>query len=91
MLLGVEFSRRKRLYHSRGQPDSPIVTTTATTATARHFSFYTTQHAATSSSLQGRNIINQAYEDDEELGGVTREAKHRLDERLRIQRKPETI
>ncbi|KAI6682362.1 hypothetical protein NL676_036243 [Syzygium grande] len=40
---------------------------------------------------QSRNIINQAYGDDEELGGVAREAKHRLDERLGTQRKPQTM
>ncbi|KAI6682365.1 hypothetical protein NL676_036246 [Syzygium grande] len=93
MLLGVEFARRRRFYHSRGQPNSPVVTTTAATTTTRRFSFclYTTYDAATSSSLQSRSIINQAYEDDEELGGVAREAKHRLDERLRIQRKPEIM
>ncbi|XP_010047193.2 uncharacterized protein LOC104436155 isoform X2 [Eucalyptus grandis] len=57
---------------------------------ARRRRFSLTHHAATSS-LQSRNIINQAYGDEEELGGVAREAKHRLDERLRTQRKPETM
>ncbi|KAI6682366.1 hypothetical protein NL676_036247 [Syzygium grande] len=93
MLPGVECARRRRFYQSREQPDSPVITTTAATTTTRRSSFclYTTQHAATSSSLQGRNIINQAYGDDEELGGVAREAKHRLDERLGTLRKPETM
>ncbi|KAI3422833.1 RING-type domain-containing protein [Psidium guajava] len=90
MLPGVECARRRRrLYQSRGQPNSLVVA--AATATPRRSSFclYPTHHAATSSSFQSRNIINQAYGDEEELGGVAREAKQRLDERLRTQRKPE--
>jgi hypothetical protein len=33
-----------------------------------------------------RSVSSQAYE-DEKLGGVAREAKERLDERLRLQKK----
>jgi len=39
---------------------------------------------------QIRNIINQAHADEEELGKAAREAKHRLDERLRTRWEPET-
>ncbi|KAF7851187.1 hypothetical protein BT93_L4333 [Corymbia citriodora subsp. variegata] len=52
---------------------------------ARRRRLYLTHHATTSS-LQSRNISNQAHGDEEELGGVAREAKHRLYERLRTQR-----
>ncbi|KAK3435736.1 hypothetical protein EUGRSUZ_C00438 [Eucalyptus grandis] len=92
MLPGVECARRRRFYQSGGQPNSPVVAAAATTVTTRRSSFclYTTHHAATSSSVQIRNIINQAHADEEELGGAAREAKQRLDERLRTQWEPET-
>ncbi|KAF7851189.1 hypothetical protein BT93_L4335 [Corymbia citriodora subsp. variegata] len=94
MLPGVECARRRRFYQSHGQPDSLVIAAATAPAATRRSSFclYTTHHAPTSSSFQSRNIIiNQAYGDEEELGGVAREAKHRLDERLRTQWKPEAI
>ncbi|XVF47969.1 hypothetical protein PTKIN_Ptkin03bG0152500 [Pterospermum kingtungense] len=89
MLPGVECARRRRFHQSGGSSDAPSV---AGIGLSRRSSFclYTTNHDShhTSVSSQQRSIPVQAYE-DRKLGGVAREAKERLDERLRSQRKPE--
>ncbi|KAA8535277.1 hypothetical protein F0562_030280 [Nyssa sinensis] len=83
MLPGVECARRRRLHQSGGWLHSP--NTSAHGSTRRSsFCLYTSNHEShlsSSSSLQ-RSTPNQGYE-DEKLGGVAREAKERLDERLR--------
>ncbi|XP_050216763.1 probable E3 ubiquitin-protein ligase RHY1A [Mercurialis annua] len=86
MLPGVECARRRRFHQS-----SDAVTATASyggSGSTRRSSFclYTSNHdtASHNSTLQ-RSILKKVYE-DEKLGGVARQAKERLDERLRTQR-----
>ncbi|KAG6504790.1 hypothetical protein ZIOFF_037137 [Zingiber officinale] len=72
MLPGVEYARRRRLH--LGGP--------STDATRRSsFSVYTTAHEKTTK----RSILNQELH-DEALGHIAREAKERLDARLKIRR-----
>ncbi|XVE63597.1 hypothetical protein DITRI_Ditri07aG0032600 [Diplodiscus trichospermus] len=82
VLPGVEYARRRRFHPSGGSSDSP---TAATIGSTRRPSFclYTTNYETHHSSFS-----SQAYE-DEKLGEVAREAKERLDEKLRSQRKSE--
>ncbi|KAG8639398.1 hypothetical protein MANES_14G138300v8 [Manihot esculenta] len=89
VLRGVESACRRRFHHSSG--DSPDgAAASASGSTRSSFCLYTSNHEISHlsiSSLQ-RSIGNQAYEDDE-MGGLTRaarQAKERLDERLRTQR-----
>ncbi|XP_052198739.1 probable E3 ubiquitin-protein ligase RHY1A [Diospyros lotus] len=88
MLPGVECARRRRFHQSGGWSESP--------GTAGHFStrrssfcLYASSHEShlSSSSLQRSSAPKQAYQDDHKLGCVAREAKERLDERLRTQKK----
>ncbi|XVF34493.1 hypothetical protein REPUB_Repub18cG0063400 [Reevesia pubescens] len=89
MLAGVECARRRRFHQSGGSSDSPSL---AAVGLSRRSSLclYTSNHEThhTSVSSQQRGIFLQSYQ-DEKLGGVAREAKERLDERLRSQRKSE--
>lgn len=84
MLPGVEFARRRRLY---GYSDSSSVAGHSNWTRRSSFCLYTSNHEShlSSSSATQRSILNQAYQDDK-LGEVAREAKERLDERLRTQR-----
>ncbi|KAK6942225.1 Zinc finger, RING-type [Dillenia turbinata] len=90
MLPGVECARRRKFRKSVALFDSP--TTVAHGGTRRSsFCLYTSNHEShipSSSSLQQRGIA-QTY-GDEKLGRVAREARERLDERLRTQRKTES-
>ncbi|KAJ7942538.1 RING/U-box superfamily protein [Quillaja saponaria] len=91
MLPGVECARRRRFHRGGGlSADSPTMASHNSTRRSS-FCLYTSNHEShqPSSSLLQRSILNQAYL-DEKLGGVAREAKERLDERLRTQRKSET-
>ncbi|XP_022730703.1 probable E3 ubiquitin-protein ligase RHY1A [Durio zibethinus] len=89
MLPGVECARRRRFHQSGGSSDSPSVAAIGSTRRSS-FCLYTSNHDTHHSSVssQQRSILFQAYQ-DEKLGGVAREAKERLDERLRSQRKSE--
>ncbi|KAL2482747.1 RING/U-box superfamily protein [Forsythia ovata] len=79
MLPGVESARRRR-FHS----DSPIPSGYNSTRRSS-FCLYTSNHEnLLSSSSFTRNPKSQAY-CDEKLGSVAREAKKRLDERLKAQ------
>ncbi|CAI0388674.1 unnamed protein product [Linum tenue] len=87
MLPGVECARRRRFHQSGG--DAPSVTG----GTRRpSFCLYTSKHEGNSHTSipslvsRQRNVQSQALE-DKKLGGAAREAKERLDERLRTQRK----
>ncbi|MBA0867939.1 hypothetical protein Goshw_006277 [Gossypium schwendimanii] len=84
MLPGVECARRRRIHLTGALSDSP---TPPPYRFPRKSSFclYTTNQD-THSCLQQRSILDEACE-DEELGGIAREAKKRLDERLRSQPK----
>ncbi|KAK6944404.1 Zinc finger, RING-type [Dillenia turbinata] len=90
MLPGVECARRRRFHQSVALFDSP--TTVVHGGTRRSsFCLYSSNHEShitSSLSLQQRGIA-QASE-DEKLGRVAREARERLDERLRTQRKTES-
>ncbi|XP_042478142.1 probable E3 ubiquitin-protein ligase RHY1A isoform X2 [Macadamia integrifolia] len=93
MLPGVECARRRRIHQGGGWIDQSQ--STAGNGRTRRSSFclyrissHETHLTSSSSSLQ-RNKPNQSFQ-NEELGGVAREAKGRLDEKLRSQKKPET-
>ncbi|KAL1156772.1 hypothetical protein V6Z11_A08G112100 [Gossypium hirsutum] len=79
----------RRFHQSGGSSDSSSVAVIGLTRRSS-FCLYTsnneTHHSSVSS--QQRSILTQTYQDDK-LGGVAREAKERLDERLRSQRKSE--
>ena len=87
MLPGVECARRRRVHQSG---ESPCVGGIHGSTRRSSFCLYASNHDShhtPTSSLQ-RSILNQAYM-DEKLGVEAREAKGRLDERLRTQRKPQ--
>ncbi|KAM1072254.1 hypothetical protein ACFX13_017807 [Malus domestica] len=85
MLPGVESARRRRVRQS-GEP--PCVGGIHGSTRRSCFCLYASNHEShhTSTSPLQRSILNQAYM-DEKLGVEAREAKGRLDERLRTQRK----
>ncbi|KAF7806483.1 putative E3 ubiquitin-protein ligase RHY1A [Senna tora] len=89
MLPGVECARRRR-FHVHDSPSSSSSSSITSHASTRRSSFclYTTSHESlpSSSSLLQRSFFYQAYP-DEMLGGAAREARERLDERLRAQTK----
>ncbi|XP_059637834.1 probable E3 ubiquitin-protein ligase RHY1A [Cornus florida] len=93
MLPGVECARRRRFHQSGGWSDLPSTSSAHTFTRRSSFCLYTSNHeshlSSTSSSSLQRSTINQVFEDDK-LGDVAREARDRLDERLRAQRKSET-
>ncbi|XP_030477721.1 probable E3 ubiquitin-protein ligase RHY1A isoform X2 [Cannabis sativa] len=93
MLPGVECARRRRFHQSGGSCDSMGAPSSSCGRTRRSsFCLYTSNHEThtTSASILKRTMFsNQFYQDDEKLGVVAREAKERLDERLRTQRKSE--
>ncbi|OVA12900.1 zinc finger protein [Macleaya cordata] len=89
MLPGVECARRRR-FHQGGWTDSHNVAGINGRTRRSSFCLYTSNyetHLNSSSSLP-RNLSNQHQSfQDEKLEGVVREAKERLDEKLRNQRK----
>jgi len=89
MLPGVECARRRRFHRSGASSDSPNM---AAHGGTRRLSFclYTSNHEShhTSASSQQRSLLNQV-DQDKKLEVVAREAKERLDERLKTHRKPE--
>lgn len=89
MLPGVECARRRRFHTSGAWSDSPSVAAHGGTRRSS-FCLYTSNHEShhpSTSSLQ-RRLLNQVCQ-DEKLGVEAREAKERLDERLRTKRKSE--
>lgn len=91
MLPGVECARRRRFHQSITSSDSPSTAAKSGSTRRPSFCLYTSNrdvHLISSSSSQQRSSSNQAYE-NEKLGEIAREAKERLDERLRTHRKPE--
>ncbi|KAK8604796.1 hypothetical protein V6N13_082268 [Hibiscus sabdariffa] len=89
MLPGVECARRRRFHQSGGLPDSPGAAVIGLTRRSS-FCLYTSNHETHHSSVssQQRSVSTQTHQDDK-LGGVAREARERLDGRLRSQRKTE--
>ncbi|GMI84248.1 hypothetical protein HRI_002094100 [Hibiscus trionum] len=81
MLAGVECARRRRLHQSGASPDSALAFTRKPS-----FCLYTPNNETRVFS-QKRMLIQA--DEDQKLGEVAREAKGRLDERLRSQRKSE--
>ncbi|KAF8389171.1 hypothetical protein HHK36_025864 [Tetracentron sinense] len=90
MLPGVECARRRRFHQGGGSIDSQTVAEHGRTRRPS-FCLYISNHETylNSSSSLRRNTMNQTLQ-DEKLGGVAREAKERLDEKLRTKRKSET-
>ncbi|KAJ4953274.1 hypothetical protein NE237_030106 [Protea cynaroides] len=90
MLPGVECARRRRFHQGGGGIESQCTAGNGRTRRSA-FCLYTRNHethlSSSFSSLQ-RNTTNQSFQ-DEKLGGVAREAKERLNERLRTPKKPE--
>ncbi|OAY46961.1 probable E3 ubiquitin-protein ligase RHY1A [Manihot esculenta] len=88
MLPGVECARRRRFHQSSGDSTGGAAAFSSTRRPS--FCLYTSNHETSHSSISSlkkqRSISNQAYE-DEKLGGLARQAKERLDERLRTQKK----
>ncbi|XP_019197925.1 PREDICTED: probable E3 ubiquitin-protein ligase RHY1A isoform X2 [Ipomoea nil] len=87
MLPGVECARRRRFHQSGGLSDSTTSTTTSSSTRRSSFCLYTSNHdshlsSSSSSSSMQRSTIGKAYQ-DEKLGAAAREAKERLDERLK--------
>ncbi|KAL4284552.1 hypothetical protein GQ457_16G004630 [Hibiscus cannabinus] len=85
MLPGVESARRRRIHPNGGLSDSPTFAAIGSPRKSA-FCFYPTKHESRFCSQKQRSILVEACE-DEKLGGTAREAKKRLDERLRSQRK----
>ncbi|KAG7023470.1 hypothetical protein SDJN02_14495 [Cucurbita argyrosperma subsp. argyrosperma] len=87
MLPGVECARRRRCHQNKVWSDSPHIAAQALTRRSV-LCLYTSNHEthlASNPSLE-RSLLIEADEDDK-LDGSAREAKRRLDERLRTQRK----
>ncbi|XP_010488968.1 PREDICTED: probable E3 ubiquitin-protein ligase RHY1A isoform X1 [Camelina sativa] len=94
MLPGVECARRRR-FHGGAPPIES--SNTAVAATAGHvwtrrpsFSLYTTNHESHQAhvSFSERSVRSKSYgeDNDEKLDGAAKEAKQRLNERLRVPR-----
>ncbi|GAV73898.1 zf-RING_2 domain-containing protein [Cephalotus follicularis] len=86
----ILYTRRRRFHQSGPSTDSPTIgshSRTRRSSFCLYISNHETHHGSVSSLLS--NQANQAKE-DEKLGGVAREAKERLDERLKTQRKSES-
>ncbi|CAL1414848.1 unnamed protein product [Linum trigynum] len=80
MLPGVECARRRRLRPTAG--DSPGGSRRSS------LGLYATNYEASYSSFtSSQRSVQIETKEDEKLRGVAREAKERLDERLRLQRK----
>lgn len=83
MLPGVESARRRRFHQSGGFSDSPNSTRRSSFClySSKHESPLSSASSSSSSSLQ----ISRLYQSrvDERLGGAAKEAKERLDERLK--------
>ncbi|XP_047338436.1 probable E3 ubiquitin-protein ligase RHY1A isoform X2 [Impatiens glandulifera] len=87
MLPGVESARRRRFHQTGGGfSDSTIGTVGSTRRSS--FCLYSSNFAS-HNSFALRNTTNQIYQ-VEELGGVARVAKDRLDERLKAQWKSDS-
>ncbi|KAG2298123.1 hypothetical protein Bca4012_009336 [Brassica carinata] len=96
MLPGVECARRRR-FHGGALPIDLSSTASVAAATRQvwtrrpSFSLYTTNHECHQAyvSFSERNVRNNSYGDDndEKLVGAAKEAKERLDERLRNPRR----
>ncbi|CDP10512.1 unnamed protein product [Coffea canephora] len=93
MLPGVEVARRRRFHQSGGWLDSSSASPSGHCSTRRSsFCLYVSNHESplsSSTSIVPRSSISQAY-CDQKLNDAAREAKQRLDGRLRAQWKSET-
>lgn len=86
MLPGVESARRRRFHHSSG--DSPGGAAAFGSTRRSSFCLYTSNHEISHVSVSSLQRSTQAYE-EKKVGGLARaarQAKERLDERLRTQR-----
>ncbi|KDP30179.1 hypothetical protein JCGZ_16961 [Jatropha curcas] len=84
MLPGVECARRRRFHQSCDTSWAAVSSSTRRSS----FCLYTSNHESSQTSISSSlgSITKEAYE-AEKLGEVARQAKERLDERLRNQRK----
>ncbi|XP_011033494.1 PREDICTED: E3 ubiquitin-protein ligase EL5-like isoform X2 [Populus euphratica] len=90
VLPGVECARRRRFHRSGDSLGAPAHGWTRRPSFCLYTSSHENHHGSISSVPKQRSILNQAYE-DEKLGAVAKEAKERLDERLRMQKKKSEI
>jgi len=88
MLPGVECARRRRVRQSSGLSDLPNHGWTRRSSLCLYTSSHET-HLISTSPMREKSMLNQASQ-DEELEGAAREAKGRLDERLKAPRKSES-
>ncbi|XP_061950753.1 probable E3 ubiquitin-protein ligase RHY1A isoform X2 [Populus nigra] len=86
MLPGVECARRRRFHQSGDSLGAPAHGGSRKPSFCLYTSSHESYHGSVSSLQKQRSASSQAYE-DEKLGGVARQAKERLDERLRLQKK----
>lgn len=88
MMPGVECARRRRFHQSGDSLGAPAHGWSRKPSFCLYTSSHESYHGSVSSlqKQKQRSVSSQAYE-DEKLGGVAREAKERLDERLRLQKK----
>lgn len=87
MLPGVEFARRRRLHQGGGAWSDPPPTAAYGSVRRCSLPLYSRIHEPHhhgSSSYFQRGMMNRGCE-DEKLGGAAREAKERLDEKLKTQ------
>ncbi|KAE8126151.1 hypothetical protein FH972_020895 [Carpinus fangiana] len=91
MLPGVECARRRRFHQSSGMSDSPSHGGTRRSSLCLYTSSHESHHSSTSP-MREKSLLSKALKasQDEELESGAREAKGRLDERLKAQRKSET-
>ncbi|CAH8385405.1 unnamed protein product [Eruca vesicaria subsp. sativa] len=98
MLPGVECARRRRFHGGASPLDLSNTASVAAAATGQvwtrrpSFSLYTTSHECHQAyvSFSETNVRNKSYggdDNDEKLVGAAKEAKERLDERLRNPRR----
>ncbi|KAF5742048.1 RING/U-box superfamily protein [Tripterygium wilfordii] len=90
MLAGVECARRRRFHQSGGGLDTPSTASHGGGTRRPSFCLYSGNHETNHSSIPSMRRILDQENQDERLGGVAREAKERLDERLKTQRKSAT-
>ncbi|KAL2929866.1 putative E3 ubiquitin-protein ligase RHY1A [Bienertia sinuspersici] len=83
MLPGVEAARRRRVHQSSGSSSSSGIASSPSSRRSS-FSLFSPNYSASSLS----HTRSRTYKDDEKLGHLARQAKERLDEKLRAQIKP---
>ncbi|XP_065851313.1 probable E3 ubiquitin-protein ligase RHY1A [Euphorbia lathyris] len=85
MLPGVECARRRRFHLSSDNSPGGGVSGGSTRRTS--FCLYTSSHEISHSSVSSLRIVKKENNENSKLGATARQAKERLDERLRTQQR----